>query len=464
MSLAKLKSLIENGESETVEFKKSTAQLHGAFQTICAFLNTQGGVVLIGVNEKGQILGQDVTDNTRQEIARELNKVQPHADVKITYISLSNGRKVIMLTVKTGNAVPYVYDDRPYLRNQSTTIRMPREKYESLLYSRKPSANTWEKLISNNCTINDLDINRIQQIVRIAVTERRLTEIAMRAGTQEILRKLDLMVNNKLTNAAVILFCKDEHKQFIQSELKLARFKGLDKSEFLDNKAIRGNAFDLYEHAMTFLRNYLPISGKIEEGNPFRIDTPAIPYKVLREALVNALCHRDYSSPGGSISLAIYDDRVEVSSTGRLPKDISISDLTKRHDSHPRNPLIASVFYACAMIERWGRGTQEMVEICRKSGNLRPEFVELTGSFTVILPLKEPIGGSISPKSIELTPRQKEILKLLEKSALNAAKLSERLKNSPTVRTVQLDLSRLEELGRVVREGKARAMVWKLKK
>lgn len=462
MNLTQLKSLVTKGESETLEFKKSTAQLHAAFETVCAFLNTKGGIVLIGVSEKGQILGQDVTDSTRQEIARELNKIQPHVDIKIAYTSFTNNRKIITITVKAGIAAPYIYDDRPYLRNQSTTIRMPREKHEALLYNRKLASNSWEKLTSSNCTINDLDTNRIKQIVRIAVNEGRLTEVAVGSDAKEFLRKFDLIENKKLTNAAVILFCKNERKQFIQSELKLARFRGLDKSEFIDNKAIRGNAFDLYEQAMLFLRNYLPIAGKIEEGNPFRVDTPAIPYNVLREALVNALCHRDYSFSGGSISLAIYDDRVEVSNTGRLPKNISVSDLTKPHDSHPRNPLIADVFYACAMIERWGRGTQQMVELCKQAGNPKPKFVELTGSFTVILPLKESIGSIASLRPKELTHRQEEILKLLEKSSCNAALLKENLKDSPTIRTVQIELLRLEKLRLITREGKARAMVWKL--
>lgn len=171
-----------------------------------------------------------------------------------------------------------------------------------------------------------------------------------------------------------------------------------------------------------------------------------------------------YVIVGGSISLAIYDDRVEVSSTGRLPNDISLSDLTKQHNSHPRNPLIASVFYISTMIERWGRGTQDMVKLCHQSGNPKPKFVELTGSFTVILPLKEPIGGYKIEKPIELTSRQEEILVLLEKSPHNRAQLVEMLKDLPSARIVQTDLSRLEKLGFIRREGKARAIIWKFMK
>jgi ATP-dependent DNA helicase RecG len=128
---------------------------------------------------------------------------------------------------------------------------------------------------------------------------------------------------------------------------------------------------------MTFLDFNLPVAARIEEGNPLRIEIPAIPYKVLREALVNALCHRDYSIRGGSISVAIYDDRVEIGSTGLLPEGVKIKQLTQKHLSIQRNPLIANVFYLCRMIEKWGRGTQEMIELSKQSGNPVPHFEEV---------------------------------------------------------------------------------------
>lgn len=464
MNIKKIQELIQQGESNTIEFKTSMAGLSAAFKTICAFLNGEGGSVLIGVSDKGKLIGQDITDNTRQEIARELTKIDPHADIAVTYLPIDGNKQLIAITVKSGKGAPYVYDDRPYLRNQSTTVRMPREKYDRLLYDRKPASNAWEKLTSENISIADLDKSRIQQVVSIAISERRLAEIAVRANVREILKKLNLIVDDKITNAAVILFCKNQQKQFIQSQLRLARFKGIDKSEFIDNKAVHGNVFDLYEHAMDFLQNYLPISGKIEESNPFRVDTLAIPYKVLREALVNALCHRDYSSPGGSISLAIYDDRVEISSSGRLPNDISLKDLTKEHESHPRNPLIANVLFVCKMIERWGRGTQDMVDFCKKVGNPKPKFREMTGSFTVILPLKEPIGGYKEKSYPDLTGRQREMLKLLSESALNSAQIAAKLKDYPGIRMVQIELKKLEKFGLVKREGETRATVWKVTK
>ncbi|UAW64356.1 hypothetical protein KMZ15_01260 [Mycoavidus sp. HKI] len=122
-------------------------------------------------------------------------------------------------------------------------------------------------------------------------------------------------------------------------------------------------------------------------------------------------------------------------------------------DSHPRNPIIANVLYICRMIERWGRGTQEMIDFCKAAGNPSPRFVESTGSFTVILTFKNPIH--ISP-SIELptpTPRQQEILKVLEALPLNSAQVVEKLANAPSRRMVQIDLAKLEEAGFIKREG-----------
>lgn len=464
MDIKQIKLLVKRGESTTVEFKKSTALLRSVCETLCAFLNSKGGTVFVGVNDKGQLIGQDVTNNTRHEIARELAKIEPHVDIDVDYLAIENNKQIIIFNVKAGMDAPYSYDDRPYLRSQSTTKRMPREKYDELVHDKKSILMPWEKLTNNDLSMADLDKARIRQVVTIAIKERRLTEVAARATIPEILKKFNLIINNKLTNAAVVLFCKNEHKQFIQSQLKLARFKGVNKREFIDNKAMQGNIFDLYESGMRFLQNYLPIAGKVVAGSPFRVETPAIPYEVLRETLVNALCHRDYSSYSGSISVAIYDDMVEISNFGCLPKIISLKDLSKKHASHPRNPLIASVLYACTMIERWGRGTQDIIDFCKQAGNPKPTFEETAGNFTVILPLKESIGGRQTKKSNELTTRQAEILELLRKSSLNGAEIAEKLPDNPSVRAIQKNLAKLEKAGIIRRTGKARAIIWSIVK
>ncbi len=218
---------------------------------------------------------------------------------------------------------------------------------------------------------------------------------------------------------------------------------------------------------MKFLRFNLPISGRVPPDSFYRIDTPAIPFEALREALLNALVHRDYTIQCSSVHVAVYDDRVEISSPGRLPQGIKLADLKKRHDSIRRNPLIASILYICGMIEQWGRGTLKMIELCKKAGNNLPQFEESTGSFLVTFPLKEPLSRiTISRTSSEqLTDRQKEIVDILKHGPLSRELIMEKMKNPPTSRTVQIELSKLKKLGFVapVHKARGRSVMWILK-
>ena len=279
------------------------------------------------------------------------------------------------------------------------------------------------------------------------------------------MNKFDLIKDGKLLNAAVILFCKKENKQFIQSNIKLARFRGIDKTEFLDNKVYRANIFDLYDKAMDYLVFALPVAARIEPGNPIRVETPTIPYTVLREALINALVHRDYSHTGGSVSVAIYDDRVNISNTGGLPSSLRISQLSKIHQSVPRNPLIANVMYISKNIEKWGRGTLDMIQDCKKAGLPLPEYEEVGGGFSITLPFKEPIRTVIteqveSHKPVNLTDRQRKIIEVLQQGPLNRQQLINKLKLKLTERTIQWEITKLKKMGLIKTEGKGKATLW----
>lgn len=251
---------------------------------------------------------------------------------------------------------------------------------------------SWENMTTNKCTLNDLDKKLIRETIRLGIAYGRLPKNAEKSTIPEFLRKLGLVVNDRLTNAAVLLFCKNERKHFMHAEVRLARFEGLTKSVFLDQKDLHGNIFDLFENALKYLNFNLPIAGRVVPESVHRIDTPAIPFDVLREAVLNALMHRDYAMYGSSVHIAIYDDRVEIDNPGKLPSGVKLSDLTKKHDSVPRNPLIAKVLFICGMIEKWGRGTLEMIELSKKAGNPLPYFEESTSGFSVILPLREPLS------------------------------------------------------------------------
>src|SRR3989337_3453417 len=138
MKLEQIKKLVKQGESNTLEFKRSTAQLRAAFETICAFLNGAGGIVLIGVTDKGNIIGQEVSDKTLQEIAHMVSELEPPAQAQITisYVTVAEKNQVIVIKVKAGEHMPYIFDGRPFHRVQSTSPRMSQHRYEQLIVKR----------------------------------------------------------------------------------------------------------------------------------------------------------------------------------------------------------------------------------------------------------------------------------------------------------------------------------------
>ncbi len=336
---------------------------------------------------------------------------------------------------------------------------MPREEYQRLLLERDHSRRRWENAPAEGVEINDLDQEEILRTVRLGIRAGRLPE-ATGTDVGEILDRLKLRREGRLLDAAVVLFGKDPMPDYPQCHLRLARFKGIDKSEFLDNRQVYGHAFHLLEEGMAFLLRHLPIAGRFEPGRIERIDEPLFPVAALREALVNALCHRDYGITGGCVSAAIFDDRLEIWSDGSLPFGLAVEDLKRPHRSLPRNPFITGVFYRRGLIEEWGRGTQMIVELCVRAGHPEPEFVEQTGAFGVrFLP-----SGYIAPHRVvhDLSERQRDILHVLAgHRELPLRGLRERLEHQAADRTIQEDLAHLRRLGLVEAAGRGRgARYW----
>lgn len=460
MEIDDLKILAASGESMTLEFKKSTALIRSAFEAICAFLNNKGGTVFFGVKNDGQLIGQGVTDNTRQEIANEIGKIEPTAKIEVDYILIDHDKYVIAVKVSAGEYAPYTYDGRAFHKVESGLSRMSQHQYEHLLVQRGHLNHSWEDFIAENYSIKDLDDDEIYKAIMDGIAEKRIPASIAKEGVEKILRQLALITEDgKIKRAAVVLFAKEIKSPYTNCWLKMARFSGIDKGgDFIDNQQVYCNAFRMLEVADSFLHKHLPMASYFKKDQFKRIDKFALPVQAVREALVNAICHRDYADHSGYVSIAIFDDRVEIWSNGTLPSKLKLEDLKHKHDSVLRNKLIAKIFYLRGYIEAWGTGIKKIIDSCRDHGIAIPKFSERTGGLVVIFKLADFISGSKIAKN--LTARQDEILKLIKNTPLNAAQLFEKLKDAPSIRTIQKDLTQLEARNFVKREGKARTVVW----
>ena len=319
---------------------------------------------------------------TIRSIAEAVNRIEPFVELEISYIPIPETDKyVIAIHAECQRFMrPFTYKGRAYMRIESTTTFMPQERYNHLLMERGGKFG-WEAMINSDLKITDLDENAILGAVREGIRNGRLPETTIREEIPVILKKFGLLHDGKLNNAAAVLFGKDLYG-YPQCLVRMARFKGTTKEEFIDNQRAEGNIYELLDAAMAFFFKHLSLSGKI--NGLYREEELSIPYKALRESCINSLCHRSYHQPGSSVSIAIYDDRVEIRNTGTFPADLPIERLMQEHDSKPQNPIIANVLYKSKILESWGRGIGTMVDECKRVGLPAPEF-NTDGSFVWVV-------------------------------------------------------------------------------
>lgn len=461
ITMEQIRQWAASSESETLEFKRTTSERREAVRTLCAMLNHRGGRVLFGISPDGQITGQQVSDHTIEEIAQEIKEIDPPVFPSIERIGTVGNRELLVVTVSQGPSRPYTYKGHSYRRVGNTSPAMSRDEYNRMLLERLHGENRWENQPTERWTIADLDIAEITRTVEEGIRRGRMEDPGTR-DPEALLRGLGLMRGGALLRAGVVLFGRADclEADFPQCLLRVARFRGTDRTDFLDNRQFHGNAFQLLLLAERFLRESLPVAGRILPGLFERIDDPLYPPVALRESLANAFCHRDYSIGGGSVGVAIYDDRLEVTSSGNLHFGLTAEALYQPHESLPWNPLIARVFYRRGIIESWGRGTLKIVELVQQAGLPKPEIEDAGGCVTVRM---RP-SRYLPPQRVahNLSEDQQQALALLE-SNLHGMALREirlRLSSDRPEWEIKEDLAMLKRLGLVMTRGRGRGAYW----
>lgn len=362
-------------ESQTVEFKESWRDEY--LKTVCAFANTNGGILYIGINDKGEVVG---VDNVRKLIEDLPNKVM-NAFVLAVEVEVEeqNGKQFIKMTIPKSN-VALSCNGKFYSRSGSTTQELKGGALQRLLL--KTNNLSWDEIGVDNATYDDIDTETVSRFVTRATEYNRLPSGIDSKNIRQLFQNLKLLTKEgELTRAAILLFGKEPTRFFSCATFKIGRFRGTDPTDLIIQDKVEGNLFTMFEQVIDFLKSKYLLSPISYQGMQ-RVETLEIPDKAIREAILNALIHRDYTSPA-AISLRVYDPTVTIWNDGELER-LHIEDLSREHDSYQRNPLIADIFYRAGYIEAWGRGTLTIIEETTKSGLPAPVFKTRQGGLEVI--------------------------------------------------------------------------------
>lgn len=353
-------------EQQNIEYKQSWRDEF--LKWICGFANAQGGKIFIGIDDKGNVTGVDDYDKLMDDIP---NKVVNHLGLVVD-VNLHHkaGKHYIEIDVPV-SSVPVSYHGAYHYRSGSTKQELKGAPLHNFLLSK--IGLSWERQPVPGATLDDIDEVAIKSFVQKASAQQRISTNAVNTDIRTFLKNLDLInENGELLMAALLLFGKRPKKYAPAAYFKIGRF-GKSYSDLKFQDVVEGNILDMADRVMEVLNaKYLVRS--ISYKGLQRIEGLEYPEAALREAILNAIIHKDYS--GTTIFLSIYDDRLMIWNPGELPGSLTVDLLKEKHSSQPRNRLIADVFFMAGYIESWGRGIDIMMNGCREYGLPEPIIAE----------------------------------------------------------------------------------------
>lgn len=385
-----IKSLLKQGESEQLEFKQ-VVRKDAIGKSICAFLNHEGGQVLIGVSDDKKIVGIADVEKWEQELTDYLNTtIIPEAPIMVSVERVGN-KQILLVKVWAGSKQPYIFDGSIYFRKGQSTVKATSQQISDLIHNRQKTELHWERQLALGVELEDLDIHEIQKTIDRSINESKLDE--SKRKPIDFLTHFGLFQNGHFTNAAVVLLAKNPARFIPQTRVRVAFLeKGKTADEFVDDKLLDGNLFKNISAVQDFFEKHLRTTRKFSEKEWERQDEYVVPMSALREGVMNALVHRDYSLPSASMSVIIYSDRIEVFNSGKSP--LKAAELRKSHLSLPVNPDIAHMVFLRGYIEKIGRGTIKIMDACKAAGLKAPKWTTTDTSVKLAFPLNVKLGGA----------------------------------------------------------------------
>lgn len=372
---------MRNNETEQIEYKRSLAETREVIETVAAFATAGGGIIEVGVSPDGKESRVAIGKKTLELLANQIKEnTSPPQYPSITYEGPEHSA-IIRINVEESPVKPVWAYNTPIKRVGRTNQRIAPDEAKRLMEI--TLGRTWDAMICEDMGVKDIDPDAIKDFLRRCDQDQSIS-------ITRVLENLKLIKAGSPSNGAALLFARNPQRFFVEAQVKCGRFSGTTSAEFLDEKTIEGNLFYQLAEAMAFIkrntRQAIVISGK-----PERDIVPEYPEEAVREAVINAICHRDYTQTG-TVQVRIYDDRLEVWNPGFLPPDLPLDQLYREHPSRPRNPNIAAALHRARLIEHWGTGTIRIMESCEKAGMPKPEFIQDMGTFIVRFAAKTTLG------------------------------------------------------------------------
>lgn len=372
-------SKLPNREGETVDFKREWTKR--ALEDIGAFANHRGGVVYVGVDDDGTVVGCAGSDRELQLVANQVTEalgLRPRIEWE-----QHNAKDVLVIRVEEAGT-PVSCRGRYLTRVGSTNREMTGEQLTRLFVEK--SGVRWDGLDSEH-GLDDVDETAAEQFVERA-RKKRLPSLKKGQSLDQVLGKIEVLRDGKLSNAGLLLFGKQPQIRYANARVRVGRF---ENGEVVEDADASGNLWTqlglALEAVVRFMRvHYKVRSTELSAEGIKRKESWEYPIDAVRELLVNALIHRDYVAMG-DIQIRLDENQLRVWSPGGLPDGIEVEDLfEEEHMSVLRNPLLAGAFFYAEDIERWGTGTGRAIRLCKEHGLPRPKFVERQGGFEACLP------------------------------------------------------------------------------
>lgn len=375
---------IREGASETLEFKVGTQLLKEAVQTLCGMANRSGGTVIFGVTDTGAVQGQQISDDTLRSVAQAVQlNTEPRLYPSIRKQEI-DGRLCLIAEVEESPLKPHFAYGRPWIRVGSSTQKMSRDEYETLLFQRL-NGYGFDYHPAEGADMGDISTDTLLQMIEMANAHRNLNANVL-SDKEELLAKLGLLSDRGVPlRAALLLFGKSPGRFFEgHYETKCGHFSHPVHYDHLHSDLLlRGNLFEQFYAARDFLTQRLTQAyTKTPDGS---ITLPEMPALALREALVNMLVHRDYRT-GIKNTVELRADRITLRNPAHLfAPVITVEGLYRPHPSRPGNKKIAHVFYLAGLFENWGGGVSSMLHAMAEHHLPRPQFAFENGIFEVVL-------------------------------------------------------------------------------